>query len=498
MGGKKCSRCGKNPIIIIKRLIVGARIARPRNQPNCRIYAIDNERFCYMKIKKMPVYLMCLLIFTACVIPVAAESDVSPDLYSIIKSEAAVLINADTGQILFEKNMHQKLYPASITKVVTALLALENGNLHDTITMSRDAVFSIGRDTSNIALDYTEKLTLEQAMYALAIASANDAANGIAEHIGGNMENFANQMTERAKAAGALNTNFTNAHGLPDDNHYTTAYDMACIMMQAAKLPEFIEIFGTLYYEMPPTNKQKEVRRFRITNSLMVGDYEYEGVIAEKTGWTPAAQHTYVAIAKRKDLTLIAVVMKSPDVVTRWEDTTELFNYGFSGLLFSEPSTSDRQNIYGDIIYDITDTIAIPTASTVLINGIDIAFDAYNINGNNYFKLRDLAYILNGTAKQFEIVYDEKINVISLISGYSYTAVGGEMASKGNSDNIPVPTITKIYLDGKEVIFTAYNIDGNNYFKLRDIGQAFNFGIEWDGLNSIIMINTNDVYTGEL
>ena len=246
-----------------------------------------------------------------------------------IKSEVAVLIDADTGQVLYGKNQNARIYPASTTKIMTALLALERGNLSDIITMSYDAVWSIGRDTSHVALDENEQLNLEQALYALAIESANDAANGIAELIGGSMENFSGMMTKRAKELGANNTNFTNAHGLQDSNHYTSAYDLAIIMAEAVKIPEFTRMFTTVTYSMPPTNRQPETRTFNRKNSLVEGPYAYEGLLGEKTGWTGDSGYTFVAAAKRGGRTLVAAVIRSPDTISRWEDTTSLFDYGF-------------------------------------------------------------------------------------------------------------------------------------------------------------------------
>ena len=137
---------------------------------------------------------------------------------------------------------------------------------------------------------------------------------------------------------------------------------------------------------------------------------------------------------------------------------------------------------------------ALPTSSKVLINGKNTAFDAYNIDGSNYFKLRDLAFSLNGTAKQFDVGWDAAKNAISLTNSKPYTVAGGEMASKGAGNKSATPTKSKIYLDGREVSFTAYNIDGNNYFKLRDIGQAFNFGVEWDAASNTVAIDTNKRY----
>ena len=138
-----------------------------------------------------------------------------------------------------------------------------------------------------------------------------------------------------------------------------------------------------------------------------------------------------------------------------------------------------------------------PTSSAVIVNEKNVIFDAYEIEGNNYFKLRDLAYVLNGTKKQFEVVWDGDKNAISLTSDQAYTAVGSEMAGKGMSIKLPTPTSSQILLNGSLVNFTAYTIDGNNYFKLRDIGEAFDFGVVWDGARNAILIDTNTGYTTE-
>jgi len=140
---------------------------------------------------------------------------------------------------------------------------------------------------------------------------------------------------------------------------------------------------------------------------------------------------------------------------------------------------------------------ATPTSSTVLVDGQPASFDAYTINGNNYFKLRDLACILSGSKAQFEVEWDSANNAIKLTSGQAYTAVGGEMASKGSGAKSATSTSSKLYLDGKEVSLTAYTINNNNYFKLRDIGQAFDFDVSWDGANNTIVIDTTTGYTAD-
>jgi D-alanyl-D-alanine carboxypeptidase (penicillin-binding protein 5/6) len=231
---------------------------------------------------------ICAVIFTAVILAINISA-APPDIIS----EAVILMDADSGQVLFEKNMRAKMYPASMTKVMTALLALEKGNLRDIIEMSHEAVESVGRDTSHIALAEGERLTLEQALYAAAIESGNDASNGIAELIGGSMQAFAAQMTARARELGALNTNFTNAHGLPDAAHYTTAYDMALIMSAAIKIREFNNMFSAVLFQMPPTNMQPDARVFNRVNSLIEGP----NIIAEKIG--PQGPLPPLAFSKR-------------------------------------------------------------------------------------------------------------------------------------------------------------------------------------------------------
>ena len=291
------------------------------------------------------LFLLILMIcqLTGIYTLVSAESCIYPEL----TAEAAVLMDAKTGQVLFEKNFKEKQYPASITKVMTGMLALKKGTLTDILTMSNEAVFSIGRNSSHIALDVDEELTLEQALYAISISSANDASNGIAEYISGSLESFAQLMNKTAVQSGAENTHFVNAHGLPDANHYTTAYDMAKIMMEAIKTPNFPEIFSELRYEIPPTNKQPETRYLYNRNSLLNGNYKYTEFIAGKGGWTSQANHTLTTAAKQEDRELIAVVMNNQSKKNNYEDTTKLLDYGFQDFL--------------DVTFDITDLeITIP------------------------------------------------------------------------------------------------------------------------------------------
>ncbi|MDR1693077.1 MAG: D-alanyl-D-alanine carboxypeptidase [Oscillospiraceae bacterium] len=276
-------------------------------------------------IKKI---LLPLLAFATLVTPALASAPVPPALIS----ETAVLIDAESGQVLFQKDMHRLMRPASTTKVMTALLALENADLGDSFTMSEVAVSTIGLDAANAALKADEVVTMEQAVHALALVSAADACNGIAEYVGGTIENFVAMMNERAVKAGALHTNFRNTHGMPDEEHLTTAYDLAMIMRDAVATPGFTEIFDADVYEMPPTNLFPETRVFKSHNLMTSGDAPYDGALASKTGWTELSEHTLVTAAKRNGRTLIGVVMKSPEKDDKYTDMAALLDYGFTGF----------------------------------------------------------------------------------------------------------------------------------------------------------------------
>lgn len=248
-----------------------------------------------------------------------------------LNSDAAILIDATTGEVLYEKNSNKREYPASITKIMTALLAFESGKMEETITFSHNAIFGIEPGSSHIALQEGEQITMKQAMYALLLRSANEAALGIAEQVDGSVEKFANHMTKRAKELGCKNTNFINPNGLHNENHYTTAYDMALIAKEVLKFQEFKEIIKTTYYEIPPTNKQQETRYLHGQHQMIKPPsiYVYEGCEGGKTGFTDEAQNTLVTYAKKDNTELIVVVFQCKGA-QHYEDTIKLFDYGFS------------------------------------------------------------------------------------------------------------------------------------------------------------------------
>ncbi len=248
-------------------------------------------------------------------------------------SEAYVVIDAATGQVLLEQNMNKQMYPASITKVLTVAVALERAALSDRLMMSEAAVSSVARSSTHIALTAGEEISVEDAVMATMLASANDAANGLAEYIGGSAEMFCAMMNKTAREAGAVSTNFTNANGLEDDNHYTTAYDMAMITRYALTVDGFRDVLGAVDYSMQPTNKQPEQRNFGTAHHMIVySQYEYKGAWGGKLGWTPQANHTAVTVAERDGKELICVVLNSKTKWEKYKDTKKLFDYCYNNL----------------------------------------------------------------------------------------------------------------------------------------------------------------------
>lgn len=253
-----------------------------------------------------------------------------------LNCEAAILIDANTGNILYENNAYKKAYPASTTKVLTALVALtEKNDLSEEVIPSHYAVYSVPSGSSIAYFSEDEKLTLEQVLYGLMLPSGNDAANIIAEHVSGSIDDFCDLMNTKAKELGAKNTHFVNANGLHDSNHYTTAYDLSLFAKEAMKIEKFREIVSTYHYVMPSTNRSDTNRDFYNTNKLLTpnGEYSYEYATGIKTGFTSNAKNCLISSAEKDGIELICVVLgglNTPDNKSAvYTDTLNLLNYGF-------------------------------------------------------------------------------------------------------------------------------------------------------------------------
>ena len=248
-----------------------------------------------------------------------------------IEGEAAVMVDLSTGGILYSKNADTVLYPASITKIMTCLLAVENLDMNMQFEMSQSAAFGIESGSSSIYADTGEIFTVEQAVMALMLESANEMALMLGELVSGSEKKFIELMNEKAAGLGCTRTHFNNPNGLPDENHYTTAGDMAKILFACWKNPLFRKFVTTNYYNIPPTNKQAETRYMSNHDKMMEGkDYAYDGVLGGKTGYTVAAGNTLVTYARRGNLSLGVVVLHS--VGGAYDDTARLLDYGFGNF----------------------------------------------------------------------------------------------------------------------------------------------------------------------
>lgn len=248
-----------------------------------------------------------------------------------VNASSAIVIEADTGAVLYEKEIHTQHYPASITKIMTTLLALENTSLSDIVTFSYDSVHKI--EGTHIGLTEGEQLTMDQCLHAVMMASANEAAYAVAEHTGGTLDNFIRMMNERAVELGCTETHFNNPHGLPDETHLTSAHDMALIAQAAYSNPTFREITKTLSYTIPATNKTAETRPISNHHKMLKqGIYKYEYCTGGKTGYTNAARYTLVTFAEKDGMSLICVVMQCDTSEDEYQDTARLLDYGFNNF----------------------------------------------------------------------------------------------------------------------------------------------------------------------
>ena len=260
-----------------------------------------------------------------------------------VGAAGAIVMDADSGEVLYGKNIYMHLYPASITKVLTGLLAYENLSPSDKITFSENAVFGIERGSSNIGMDVGETITVDQALYGLMVASANEVAVALGERVSGTESDFVSLMNARAWELGCRNTNFVTTNGLHDQNHYTCAFDMALIAREAFRHPQLVEYMSQANYEFKSTDTQPDDFWIGNTNSFLNGVFSCDGVIGGKTGYTDQARETLVTFAERDGKRLICVIMRE-EPPYQYYDTIDLLNYAFDN--FQQVSIAENETDY--------------------------------------------------------------------------------------------------------------------------------------------------------
>jgi serine-type D-Ala-D-Ala carboxypeptidase (penicillin-binding protein 5/6) len=264
-----------------------------------------------------------------------------------VSARSAVLMDQESGRVLYDKGGHEKKRIASITKIMTAILAIESGELDETVMVSPKATKAEG---SSVYLKPNEKIKLEHLVYGLMLRSGNDTAEAIAEHIGGSLDGFVYLMNQKANEIGMANTHFANPHGLDNfENHYSTAYDMALLTRYAMQNETFRVISGTKIHKAP--NPEEKWDRVWRNKNRMLTKYKYS--TGGKTGYTKRAKRTLVSTASKGDLNLIAVTLNAPD---DWNDHISMFEYGFSTFDLVEVIQKGKiaevkDNVYKNHVY---------------------------------------------------------------------------------------------------------------------------------------------------
>ena len=362
------------------------------------------------------------------------NANAAPSKPPEINAESAILMDGTTGEVLFSKNGESKHFPASTTKVLTALITLEKTNLNDVVTIGKNPPFAKG---SSIGLKEGEKFTVETLLTGLLLESGNDCAEALAEHIGGSVENFAKMMNEKATELGCTSSNFVNPSGLPDDNHVTTAQDLALIMKEAIKNKDYIRISRLISVELPPSNLDGQKRWTNNHNYLVNPNskYFYKYALAGKSGYTDVARHTFTISGEKDGRTLVATFLKAEDKNKNYEDMAKLLDYGFDNFknvkIFSKGDEIEKVKVTDDtnipVLIDRDVYVTIPIDSPDSVKS-DL----------NYTLPKD---ITNKSLKKDEELTSATINVdgreiskINLLSGIS-REYSPEIAAREFSEN---------------------------------------------------------------
>ena len=305
-------------------------------------------------IKRFLSFLCCLTLFLGLISPATAFAIVDWPSNVSISADGGIVMDANSGAILYGKNIHEPYYPASITKILTALIIIENCNLDDMVTFSYNAVNNLEPNATIVGARAGDTLSVRDCLYALLLQSANEVANALAEHCSGDIESFAELMNRKAESLGCTDSHFANPSGLNNENHYTSAHDMALIAQAAFNNPTFVESDSTTYYDVQPGQLVQypdgwryyaHHRMLRKNDSLY-----YDGIIGGKTGYTSLAGNTLVTCAERDGLKLITVVLNGQQ--THYEDTKAMLDFGFEN--FQSVTIADKDDTYQKIENDLT------------------------------------------------------------------------------------------------------------------------------------------------
>ena len=330
-----------------------------------------------LRILSLFLCVLCLLQSVSARAETRAPEAVWPDLSAAaalpeapeIESDYAILAEAKSGTILYTKNAFDRAAPASITKIMTALLTAEHADPDETVLFSYRACHELEKGSSTIARTEGEIMSVRDCLYALLVASANEVAQALAEHVSGSIEAFVALMNERAEALGCVNTHFANPHGTPDPEHYTCCYDMALILQAAMEKDIVREAMGTARYQIAPTNKHDEITYLNSKHPLVTNTYKmkYEGAVAGKTGYTSEALNTLITYAVRGDLDLICVVMHANGTEVCGADSAALFDYGFANYTRTDMLALAADNAALDPVFLGSDILGLSSSGSCYV-----------------------------------------------------------------------------------------------------------------------------------
>ena len=337
------------------------------------------------KFRFKPMKIMILLFFLSLNLSFTSFALTWPDDVNV-QADGAIVMEAETGTILYEKNANERYFPASITKLLTALIIVERCNLDDTLTFSYNAVHNVESGSSSAGFLAGDTITVKDALYAMLLQSANEAANALAEHCSGSIEEFAKLMNEKAAELNCNNSHFENPSGLNNPNHYTTAYDFAVISREALANPTVFEIASSVTYHLPPYKAAPE--GFDIYNHHGMirrsNPNFYEYAMGGKTGYTMLAGNTLVTYASKDNMSLITVVLNGHK--THYTDTKALMEFGFNNFnkIEVDDNNTDKQSIEIRFIQDSENSLpslsSSPAHKIVLPNGAEVSEVTHRLN----------------------------------------------------------------------------------------------------------------------
>lgn len=280
-------------------------------------------------------YILCISLSLFILLNIFSLYSFADDNNLGLSATSAILMDIDSGSILYYKNSTEKQDPSGLTKTLTALITLEKSNLNDKVTVNSEAITSVPSEYSSDLLKMGEELTVKDLLYAMLLNSSNEAANALAIHVAGSIDNFTALMNNKAINLGCKYTHFVNATGIHDDNNYTTAHDLALITREAMQNENFLKIISTAAYTLPSSNNYSRVDRNFVTSNELIktkSQYYYEYATGVQSSYSKEAKHNLIASAKKDNKNLIAIILKDNSNQSKYSDAKILLNYGFDNF----------------------------------------------------------------------------------------------------------------------------------------------------------------------